>query len=78
VGRATDRALRLLLDYGFSVLNLHSVMLEVYSYNSRAIASTQVGFREIGRWREPGCRRARYDRLFMDITARSSPGGLRA
>ncbi len=70
-------ALRLLLDYGFNVLNLHSVMLEVYAYNTRAIACyRKVGFREIGRWREAklvGGRR--YDRLLMDITRGDFVGG---
>lgn len=70
-------ALRLLLDYGFHVLNLHSVMLEVYAYNARAIRCyRKVGFREIGRWREAklvGGRR--YDRVFMDITRGDLAGG---
>jgi RimJ/RimL family protein N-acetyltransferase len=69
-------ALRLLLDYGFNVLNLHSVMLEVFAYNRRAIACyRKVGFREIGRWRESkliGGRR--YDRVLMDIV-RTELGG---
>jgi RimJ/RimL family protein N-acetyltransferase len=71
-----SEALRLLLDYGFNVLNLHSVMLEVFAYNRRAIASyLKVGFREIGRWREAkliGGRR--YDRVLMDIL-RTDLGG---
>ncbi len=73
-----SEALRLLLDYGFNVLNLHSVMLEVFAYNRRAIACyRKVGFREIGRWRESkliGGRR--YDRVLMDIV-RSELGGTR-
>jgi len=69
-------ALRLLLDYGFNVLNLHSVMLDVFAYNRRAISCyRKVGFREVGRWRESklvGGRR--YDRVFMDITAAELSG----
>jgi RimJ/RimL family protein N-acetyltransferase len=70
-------ALTLLLDYGFSILNLHSVMLEVFSYNKRAIACYhKVGFREIGCWRESKLVAGRrYDRVLMDITAAELVGG---
>jgi RimJ/RimL family protein N-acetyltransferase len=44
---------RLLLEYAFTVLNLHTVMLTTASYNARAIAAyTKAGFSEFGRWRE--------------------------
>jgi diamine N-acetyltransferase len=44
---------RLTLDYGFTGLNLHSILLEVFSFNERAIrAYTRAGFRMIGRRRE--------------------------
>ncbi len=44
---------RLMLDYGFTGLSLHNIMLEVLSFNERAIrAYTRAGFREIGRRRE--------------------------
>lgn len=62
-------ALSLLADYGFNVLNLHSLHLEVYEYNSRAIRCYEkVGFRLAG-----GLRKAQfwggkyYDVIFMDI-----------
>jgi RimJ/RimL family protein N-acetyltransferase len=46
-------ATRLILDYAFTVLGLHNVMLRVFSYNERAIRSyRRVGFREIGRRRQ--------------------------
>src|SRR5688572_592084 len=44
---------RLMLDYGFTCLGLHNIMLRVYSFNERGIrAYTRAGFREIGRRRE--------------------------
>lgn len=44
---------RLMLDYGFSVIGVHNIMLDTYSYNERAIkAYTHAGFRIIGRRRE--------------------------
>jgi len=58
----------LMLDYGFTILGLHNILLSTYGYNERAIrAYTRAGFREIGRWREAarvGDRR--YDTVFMD------------
>ena len=48
-----EEALRLLLDYGFTILNLNSVMLGVFSFNTRAIACyKKIGFKEIGRRRQ--------------------------
>lgn len=62
-------AVTLVLDYGFTVLGLHNVLLCTYAYNERAIRSyRKVGFREIGRRREAhrlGDRR--YDIVYMDI-----------
>jgi len=46
-------AMKLLLDYGFGVYNLHRVELEVYSYNPRAIrAYEKLGFKQEGIKRE--------------------------
>jgi len=43
----------LMLDYGFTILGLHNILLETYSYNERAIkAYLRAGFRIIGRRRE--------------------------
>lgn len=62
-------AITLILDYGFSVLGLHNIMLSTYAYNERAMRSYQkVGFREFGRRREAqrlGDRR--YDIVYMDL-----------
>ncbi len=58
----------LILNYGFTVLGLHTILLSTYGYNERAMrAYKRAGFREMGRWREAarvGDRR--YDIVFMD------------
>ncbi|MBN1327034.1 MAG: GNAT family N-acetyltransferase [Candidatus Cloacimonetes bacterium] len=66
-----SEALSLLLDYGFNVLNLNNIMLEVFSFNKRAIRSYEkTGFKIIGRRRE-GLIVAggKYDEIYMDILA---------
>ena len=64
-------ATRLVLDYAFTALGLHNVLLEVYEYNLAAQrVYTKAGFREIGRRRE--ARRfgdRRWDILLMDCLA---------
>ena len=62
-------ACRLLLDYAFNLLNLHSVMLGVFAFNQRAVRSYEkVGFRQIGRRREARIVAGKaHDVLFMDI-----------
>jgi RimJ/RimL family protein N-acetyltransferase len=64
-------ALRLLCDYGFNVLNLHNLMLRVYAYNERAMASyRKVGFKEVGRKREARFYGGSYhDVVIMDLLA---------
>lgn len=48
-----SEALILLLDYGFNILNLHNIKLDVFSFNERAIACyKKVGFKEYGRRHE--------------------------
>lgn len=66
-----EEAVRLLLDYGFNVLNLHSIWLKVFDYNQRAInLYRKCGFREAGRLREALLVAGqRYDEIFMDILA---------
>jgi RimJ/RimL family protein N-acetyltransferase len=64
-------ATRLTLDYGFTVLGLHNIWLDVVSYNERGIrAYRRAGFREIGRRREAHrfCGR-RYDVIWMECLA---------
>ncbi len=64
-----QEATRLLLDYAFNLLNLHSVMLGAFAFNERALAVyRKVGFREIGRRREARLIGGRtYDVVLMDI-----------
>lgn len=59
---------RLVLDYGFNCLGLHSIMLHVHAYNEAGIrAYRSAGFKEAGRIRE--CHRLggkAHDVLIMD------------
>ena len=61
----------LMLDYGFTLLGLHNIMLRVDSHNERAIrAYLRAGFTEFGRRREGRRRGARrYDVIYMDCLA---------
>jgi RimJ/RimL family protein N-acetyltransferase len=65
-------AMRLLLDYLFTALGLHSVMLLTYEYNLAARrAYEKVGFRETGRRRECRWFAGRFwDEIYMDILDR--------
>lgn len=62
---------RMMLEYGFSLLHLHSIMLHVDSDNEPAIrAYRRAGFREFGpqrevRWRE----NSRCDVIYMECLA---------
>lgn len=58
----------LILDYAFTVLGLHNVLLSACGYNERAIrACTRAGFRIMGRWREAARLGDQvYDVVFMD------------
>ncbi|MGH2585073.1 MAG: GNAT family N-acetyltransferase [Dehalococcoidia bacterium] len=64
-------ATRLVLDYGFTALGLHSILLRVYDFNVRGIqAYTRAGFREVGRWRQAHRLAGRVvDVVFMDCLA---------
>lgn len=69
-GYGTD-VTRLLLDYGFTTLGLHNVLLTVVAFNIAAIrAYERVGFRAIGRRRE--CRLVggqRWDDIYLECLA---------
>lgn len=67
---------RLMLDYGFTVLGLHAVMLRVFSYNQRGVrAYTKAGFKEVGRLREAKRLGDRfYDVILMDCLATEFTG----
>lgn len=62
-------SMALLLDWGFTVLGLHNVMLTTYAYNERALRSyRKVGFREFGRRRQAQrLGERRFDIVYMDI-----------
>lgn len=62
-------AITLILDYGFTVMGLHNVMLTTYAYNERALRSyRKVGFTEFGRRREAmRIGDQRYDIVYMDL-----------
>jgi RimJ/RimL family protein N-acetyltransferase len=70
-------AMRILLRYAFSELNLHRLSLCVFEYNQRAIRSYQkVGFVDEGRARQFLNRDGqRYDLLFMGILRAEWEGG---
>ena len=69
-GYGTEAA-TLMLDYGFTALSLHNIMLRAYSYNARGLrAYAKAGFKLIGRRRE--ARRFGgevYDEVLMDCLA---------
>lgn len=62
-------AIKLLLNYGFNTLNLNNVMLEVYSFNSRAIDTyKKIGFKKVGSRRNAYYKDGKmYDIVYMDI-----------
>ena len=64
-------ATRLMLDYAFATLDLHSVMLRVYAYNLAGYrAYLKAGFRECGRRRQ--CKHmggALWDVIYMECLA---------
>lgn len=64
-------ATRLMLDYAFTYLGLHNVMLKVFEYNSAGIRAYQkAGFKEIGRRRQARWMNGRYwDDVYMDCLA---------
>ncbi len=66
-----SEATRLLLDYAFTALGLHSVMLTVYEYNlAGRRAYERAGFREFGRRRQSHWMGGRYwDEIYMDCLA---------
>jgi RimJ/RimL family protein N-acetyltransferase len=62
-------ALTLLLDYGFRALNLHNILIKVYSFNERAKRCYEkIGFKIIGKRREALRRGEKtYDILLLDL-----------
>ncbi len=62
-------ASKLLLDYGFNILNLRNIMAEVFSFNKASLRMCEkVGFKQIGA-RRAALRYGEYefDEIFLDI-----------
>lgn len=70
-GYGTEAA-KLILSYGFKVLNLNNIMLRVFAFNQAGIASyKKVGFKEFGKRHEAFMINGKkYDELFMEIMAK--------
>ena len=64
-------ATQLTLDYAFTALNLHNVMVTVRAFNARGLrAYERAGFREFGRRREARqLAGERYDVIYMECLA---------
>ncbi len=64
-------AVALLVDYGFNLLNLNSIMIDVFAFNARAMKCYQkVGFRPIGVLRQSRIIGGeKLDVIMMDILA---------
>jgi diamine N-acetyltransferase len=73
-----SEATRLTLDWAFTVLGLHNVMLEVLPWNARAIrAYERAGFRMIGRRRDALVSFGRRcDEVLMDAVASEFEGSV--
>jgi len=83
IGEATHRgkgygaeAIRLVLNHGFTALNLHNIMLSVHADNQAAIACYQkIGFAETGRRYEWVFKNGGYvDLVYMGILERDYTG----
>jgi diamine N-acetyltransferase len=66
-----SEATKLVLDWAFTVMGLHNILLVTFSWNLPAIrAYSKAGFREIGRRRGAVVTLGqRYDQVFMDAVA---------
>lgn len=78
IGEAASRgkgygteAVRLVLDYAFTALGLHNILLSVYEYNlAGRRAYAKAGFKEIGRRRQCRALAGRlWDEIYMDCLA---------
>lgn len=77
IGIGTE-AIKLILDFGFNIINIRNIMLEVYSFNERAIkAYEKCGFKEMGRRRKSIIYgNKEYDVVYMDILSEEFRGSL--
>lgn len=67
-GYGTD-AMKVILKFGFDILNLNRIQLRVYDFNIRGQKCyKKVGFTEVGRFRKAAFKDGKYhDVIFMDI-----------
>lgn len=74
-GLGTETVL-LLLDYGFNILNLNSIYLLPYSFNTRAVKCYEkCGFKMNGVYRQARIINGKpFDQLYMDMVAEEFPG----
>ena len=75
-----SEATKLVLDWAFTVMGLHNVLLVTFSWNLPAIrAYSKAGFREIGRRRGAVVTYGqRYDQVLMDAVADEFSGSVLA
>ena len=68
IGLGTE-ATKLLVEFGFRVLNLNNIMLRVFSYNEGAIKSyKKAGFKEFGRrTASQYLNKKYYDEIYMEV-----------
>lgn len=64
-----SEAIKLLTNFAFKELRLHSIMLRTYDINERAQKAYQkCGFKEFGRWHEALYRDGKYhDVIYMEL-----------
>lgn len=62
-------AIKLILEYAFQYVNLNNIMLEVMSYNDRAIRCYEkCGFKEFGRRHQSVYMNGKYyDKVYMEV-----------
>lgn len=64
-----EEATRLMVDFGFNILNMKNIMTTAIEYNVRALRSFEkIGFKEGGRRRQAySIAGSQYDVVYMDI-----------
>lgn len=77
IGIGTEAA-RLILDFGFNVINLKNIMVEIFSFNERSMRMCKkCGFKEIGRRRKSIIYgQKEFDEVYMDILAEEFQGSI--
>lgn len=65
-------AIELLLSFGFNILNLNNIMLQVFSFNQNAISCyKKIGFKEFGRRTQAYLiGKDYYDEIYMELLSK--------